>query len=181
MFLKQELTKSSKIYHIYSPQKKIVSNPIGASVSCFRNADNQLDTTFQSREQDRGRAVCRYLGRQVSCGLFGIGDDFIEKYQSLDKRFIKNQASTFFFEATGQSMAPLILPGDILVVDRSIEVLNNKVVVAHLDGAMICKRYYKKADCITLKSDNKTNRPIMVTTEMNFIMFGVVTAIAREV
>ena len=36
-----------------------------------------------------------YQGK-VSCGLFGISDDFIENYQSLDERFVKNKESTFF-------------------------------------------------------------------------------------
>ena len=54
-------------------------------------------------------------------GLFGIHDDFSEKYQSLDERFIKNKASTFFFKASGKAMAPLILPDDVLIVDRSVD------------------------------------------------------------
>jgi DNA polymerase V len=48
------------------------------------------------------------LGKRVTCGLFGISDDYIEKYQSLDARFIKNKASTFFFQAASDSMEPLI-------------------------------------------------------------------------
>lgn len=35
---------------------------------------------------------------KLSCGLFGISDDFIEKYQSLDGHFIKNKFSTFFLK-----------------------------------------------------------------------------------
>ena len=120
------------------------------------------------------------LGQKVSCGLFGIGDDFLEKYQSLDKRFIKNQSSTFFFEDSGNSMTPLIVPGDILVVDRSIEATNDKIIVAHLDGAMICKRIYTNKKNIILKSENKNNKSIFINKEMNFILFGVVVAIARE-
>ena len=51
------------------------------------------------------------MGRKVSCGLFGLSDDFIESYQSLDERFIKNKTSSFLFEASGDSMEPTIFKG----------------------------------------------------------------------
>ena len=154
---------------------------MGTSTSSSLGLDEQFIGLFKSAEEGKGQALCGFMGPKVSCGLFGIGDDFLEKYQSLDLRFIKNQASTFFFETTGDSMAPLILPKDILIVDRSLEVSNNKIIVAHLDGAMVCKRYHKKINHIILKSENKIEKPIDITEESNFIIFGVVTAIAREV
>lgn len=118
---------------------------------------------------------------RVECGLFGISDDYIEKYQSLDARFIKNKASTFFFEASSHSMQPLINEGDVLVVDRSIEQVNNRVVVVALEGEMICKRFVKKNNQVILKSENPKCADIKVTEEMNMIVFGVVVSIAREI
>ncbi len=115
------------------------------------------------------------------CGLFSIGEDHIEKYQSLDERLIKNKASTFFFQAVGESMTPLVFPNDILVVDRSLPVVHGSVVVAHLDGTMVCKRLRKTGGGgVILSSDNDRHQPIVVSEEMDFVVFGVVRAIARE-
>jgi len=180
MFVQYKANILNKAYQIYSPHIKSNLSPVGASLSYSLQPEDKHLGQFKAHEQRQGRVVCELLGQRVSCGLFGIGDDFLEQYQSLDKRFIKNQASTFFFEASGISMSPLIMSGDILIVDRSLEITNNKIIVAHLDGAMICKRIYKNKKETILKSGNKNNKPIYVTKEMNLVIFGIVTGIARE-
>ena len=76
-------------------------------------------------------------------GLFGIHDDFSEKYQSLDERFIKNKASTFFFKASGKAMAPLIFPDDVLIVDRSVGPVDGRVAVIAFEGELLCKRIFR--------------------------------------
>ncbi|MCB0356508.1 MAG: S24 family peptidase [Bdellovibrionales bacterium] len=116
----------------------------------------------------------------VSCGLFGISDDYIEKYQSLDSRFIKNKASTFFFSAASDSMEPLITEGDVLVVDRSIEAMSGRIAVVCLGGEMLCKRVIKHSGQVILRSDNPLYKDIKITEEMDLVVFGVVTAIVRE-
>jgi len=117
---------------------------------------------------------------QANCGLFGISDDYIEKYQSLDERFIKNKSSTFFFEATGDSMEPVVFPGDVLIVDRSVNWTQGKIVIAYLDGQFFCKRLLKSPKGIILRSENKLHRDILVTEEMDFLVWGVVVAQARD-
>lgn len=116
----------------------------------------------------------------ANCGLFGISDDYIEKYQSLDERFVKNKASTFFFEATGDSMEPLIISKDVIIVDRSVSWTHGKIIVAYLDGAFICKRILKTPNGAVLRSENKLHRDILITSETDFSIWGVVTGLARD-
>ena len=118
--------------------------------------------------------------RKAVCGLFGIHDDYIEKFQSLDSRFIRNRASTFFFEASSDSMEPLIFKKDVLIVDRSVEAHHKKVAVLSLHGEMICKRILKENNGLLLRSENPDYKDIIVTEEMDLIIFGVVIGIARE-
>lgn len=118
---------------------------------------------------------------KVHCGLFGVSNDFSEEYQSLDERFIKNKVSTFFFEAVGSSMEPLIFERDVLIVDRSIEERNNKVVVVALDGELICKRIIKGHNSFILRSENSNCKDIVVALDRDLIVWGVVTGIAREI
>ena len=87
-----------------------------------------------------GTALVPVMGSKVPCGLFGINDDFIDGYQSLDKRFIKNKASTFLFEAEGDSMEPTIFKGDILLVDRSVEHFNTRVCRLQCPSVALVKR-----------------------------------------
>lgn len=118
---------------------------------------------------------------KVNCGLFGIAEDHMQSYLSLDEKLIKNKASTFFFEASGDSMAPYIHKKDILVVDRSLEATNNKVIVAALDGGLICKRIIRTIQGVFLVSDNPKFKSIPIKAERDFYVWGVVSAIIREV
>ncbi|EQC47329.1 LexA family transcriptional regulator [Bacteriovorax sp. Seq25_V] len=116
----------------------------------------------------------------ANCGLFGISDDYIEKYQSLDQRFIRNKSSTFFFEATGDSMEPIIHSGDVLIVDRSLSWTHGNIIVGHLDGQFICKRLLKSPDGLILRSENKLHRDILITEEIDFLIWGVVSGLGRD-
>ncbi len=113
---------------------------------------------------------------KLTCGLFGISDDFIEKYQSLDNLFIKNKFSTFFFEASGDSMEPTIYPGQILIVDRSRNDFNGKVCVVCVDDKMMCKRVIQKTDMVILRSDNHKYKDMVIENNEGLSFWGVVIA-----
>lgn len=121
--------------------------------------------------------------QKASCGLFGVTEDFSEDFQSLDERFIKNKAATYFFEATGSSMNPLIRPGEILVVDRSIKNVSGRVCVVALDGELVCKWVYIRGNQMILKSEDPRHKDIIIHIEESHsaIVFGVVTARCGEI
>ncbi len=118
------------------------------------------------------------VGPHVGCGLFGISDDFIEEYQSLDSKFVKNRASTFFFKAFGDSMEPLIHAGDVLVVDRSISNFQNRVCIVVFSDQLICKRVrINQGDgSVYLLSENPKHPPIVLNENLEASVWGVVIA-----
>ena len=118
---------------------------------------------------------------KLSCGLFGISDDLIEKYQSLDSLFIKNRYNTFFFEAAGDSMEPTIFQGQVLIVDRSRKNFNGRVCAVEYEDKIICKRVIVKPDSIILRSDNSKYKDIIVSTNDGVNFWGVVVATAGYV
>ena len=65
--------------------------------------------------------------------------------------------------------------GDILVVDRSEEVKNNKIAVCYLNGEFTVKRINRINKKLYLIPDNNRYEPIKVTSDMNFQIWGVVT------
>lgn len=136
---------------------------------------------FEVTEKQNREPLVPVFGQTVSCGLFGIQDDYIQKYQSLDERFVKNRASTYFFVAAGDSMSSLIIEKDILIVDRSIEPTHNRVVVVSVNGEMFCKRLISSAGKLVLRSDNSSYQDIIVTGAMDINFFGVVTGLGRDI
>ena len=116
----------------------------------------------------------------VSCGLFGVADDFGETYLSLDERYLANKESTFFVRAGGESMSPEIKPGDILVVDRSRLLSSGNFITCFFNGSAICKQYFKTAEGAVLKSINPNFKDLAISDEDQFELFGVVIAIVRD-
>lgn len=115
--------------------------------------------------------------KPTTSGLFGISEDHLESYQSLDERFVKNKTSTFFFEAEGESMMPLIWPRDVLVVDRVLAPEWGRVVVVVWDEELICKRLVREGKRIILRSENSRFADLVISNERSFVLWGVVRAI----
>lgn len=113
---------------------------------------------------------------KVPAGFPSPADDYIDKKLDLNEYLIKNPAATFFVKVSGTSMIDAgIYDGDILIVDRSIENVNNKIVVCTIDGEFTVKRICKKGKELTLIPENSKYNLIVVTEEMDFRIWGVVT------
>ena len=71
----------------------------------------------------------------ISAGFPSPAGDFEEARISLEKVFVKNKEATFYAKVSGESMKDAGLnDGDILVIDRSEEVKNNKIAVCYVNG-----------------------------------------------
>ena len=65
----------------------------------------------------------------------------MERSLNLHEHLVRNPAATFFLKASGHSMVEAgIHDGDLLVVDRSLEAGNRRIVIASLDGELTVKR-----------------------------------------
>lgn len=121
-----------------------------------------------------------YFQSVVSCGLFGIADDFTDSYLSLDAKYLANKESTFLVRSKGDSMSPDIKSGDTLIVDRSVELVSGKVATFHFNGNAICKQYIKQGEKIILRSFNTDSKDIIITEADYLVLFGVVIGIVRD-
>ena len=112
----------------------------------------------------------------VSAGFPSPAEDYIEGKLDLNKHLIKHPAATFFVKVTGNSMIDAgIHPGDILIVDRSIEPADNKVVIAVVNGDLTVKRIRVTRDRVFLMPENKDCKPLQIEAETGFEIWGVVT------
>lgn len=120
-------------------------------------------------------------GTKVQAGFPSPADDYIESYLDLNEHLIKHPASTFFLIAAGDAMIDArIQPGDLLIVDKSIEPSHNKMVIAVLNGELTVKRLFKARGKIQLYPANKAYNPIHIENFQDLIIWGVVTHIIHK-
>lgn len=123
------------------------------------------------------RKIPFFLSR-VSAGFPSPADDYVEKRLDVNELVIKHPAATFFVRAEGDSKRGAgVHNGDILIVDRSLNVFSGRVIIAVLNGELTVKRFEKKNGRIYLSPANQDFKSIPVTEEMDFEVWGVVTTV----
>jgi DNA polymerase V len=111
----------------------------------------------------------------VSAGFPSPADDHVEQHLDLNEYLVKHPAATFFVRVDGDSMLGAgIRSGDILIVDRSLEADDGRVVVAVIDGEFTVKRILKNNGKLFLAPENEAYEPIEIKEEMDFEVWGVV-------
>mgnify|MGYP000241748937 CR=1 FL=1 len=137
-------------------------------------------TFFSPKSIDSNGAL--FIDTGISAGFPSPADDFRETRISLDEELIQNKEATFFAKVSGQSMIGAGLDdNDLLVIDRSIEPINNKIAVCYLDGEFTVKRLRVEKGNIWLKPENPDYPIIEITEDNNFIIWGIVTNVIKKV
>ena len=118
----------------------------------------------------------------VKAGFPAPADDTPHEKLDLMRLVVRHPASTFYFRISGVSMVDDGFDeGDIVVVDRSLEPTNNSTAVCFIDGEFTIKKIRQEKDCLYLMPANKEYKPIKVTAENEFMVWGVVTYIIKKV
>ena len=116
-----------------------------------------------------------YFDTKVQAGFPSPAEDHLEQRLDLNSLVIKNPSATFFVRVAGESMKDSgITDGDILVVDRSIEIWENRIVVAVIDSEFTIKRFTRQNDSVVLEAENPDYPVIKITPETDFAVWGVV-------
>lgn len=114
----------------------------------------------------------------VTAGFPSPADDYVEGKLDLNAYLVKHPAATFFVRVAGDSMIGAgIHPDDILVVDRSLEPVDKRVVIAVVNGELTVKRLRLRQGKITLVAENDAYSPMDIHGDMNFEIWGVVTSV----
>ena len=116
-----------------------------------------------------------YFEDGVSAGFPSPAEDYMQAKLDLNELLVEHPSATYYVRVNGDSMLGAgIVSGDLLVVDRSLEVTNNCIVVAHIDGEFTVKRIKKTKTKMFLQAENENYKPIEIKKEMDFELFGVV-------
>lgn len=73
-----------------------------------------------------------------------------------------------------------IHPGDILV-DRSLEPVDGKIIIAVLHGELTVKRLRRRDGEVCLVAENEHYPLIPINEETDFMIWGVVTSVIHSV
>ncbi|MGB8702815.1 MAG: translesion error-prone DNA polymerase V autoproteolytic subunit [Thermosynechococcaceae cyanobacterium] len=114
----------------------------------------------------------------VSAGYPSPAEDYIEGKLDLNLHLIKNPAATFYVRVSGDSMTGAgIHNGDLLVVDRSLDAVSGRIVIAVLNGELTVKRLCVEDDRLVLKAENDDYPPIDVNEPQDLCIWGVATSV----
>ena len=114
-----------------------------------------------------------YFDGGVSAGFPSPAEDYMHSKLDLNNLLIEHPSATYYVRVNGDSMLGAgILNGDLLIVDRSLEVTNNCIVVAYIEGEFTVKRIKKINNKMFLQPENKNHQAIEITESMDFELFG---------
>lgn len=118
----------------------------------------------------------------ISAGFPSPALDFVDLSIDLNRHLIKHPAATFFGRVKGDSLINAgINDGDLLVIDRSLEPTNGKIAVCYIDGEFTAKRIEVENNTLRLKAENSKYKPIEVTSDNEFLIWGVVTYVIKSI
>ncbi|MCX8020083.1 MAG: translesion error-prone DNA polymerase V autoproteolytic subunit [Chitinophagaceae bacterium] len=135
------------------------------------------ETVFYSSAWRGSKQFTSRTVRTAEATGFGApADDYMERGIDLNEQLIRNKPATFFFRMRGDAMEGFgLFDGDILIVDRSVQNINGRIVVAVLNGEMLVRRFHKNFTSAFLIPGNEKYKIINLAEFSDFQVWGVVT------
>lgn len=146
---------------------------------------NKLEAKGILKRDAKGKLIPRSLGSpvkmlgKVEAGFPSPAEEELADTLSLDEFLIQNREATFLLKVSGDSMSGAgILPGDMVLVDKSQSPKSGDIVIAEVDGDWTMKYLEKGRDSVVLIPANNRYQPIKPKKELKIA--GVVTAVIRK-
>ncbi len=141
-----------------------------------------MHADFIQPAQSPGRVRLPLFASRVLAGFPSPADDYVESRLDLNELLIQRREATYFLRVKGDSMQGAgIHPGDLIVVDRSINAQDGNVVVAEVDGELTIKRLRLGAGNPELHPENPAYPVIRFKEGQELRIWGVVTSSVHTV
>jgi DNA polymerase V len=141
-----------------------------------------MHADFIQPAQSPGRVPLPLFASRVPAGFPSPADDYVESRLDLNELLIQRREATYFLRVKGDSMQGAgIHPGDLIVVDRSINPEDGNVVVAEVDGELTIKRLRLGAGNPELHPENPAYPVIRFKEGQELRIWGVVTSSVHTV
>ncbi|CAI8412034.1 MAG: LexA repressor [SAR116 cluster bacterium MED-G04] len=154
--------------------------PYGEATKPVRIPLSKIDQVLQFIR--KGDMQLPLFSCAVAAGFPSPADDHLEGSLDLNEYLINKPAATFFVRVSGDSMIKAgIHEDDILVVDRSIEPRQGRIVIAAVEGQLTVKRLDRKGGQTRLMPENDSYSPIVIADDNDMVIWGVVTSVIHKV
>ncbi len=121
------------------------------------------------------------FAQAVPAGFPSPASDHIEREIDLNRELIDHPAATFFVRVEGHSMTRAgIHDGDILIVDKSLEAVSGKIIIAVMDGEFTVKRLIKEKGQTLLRAESEGMADIRIQPGQQLDVWGVVTYVIHK-
>ncbi len=112
----------------------------------------------------------------IRAGFPNPAEDVSGVAMDLNELLVRHPVSTYYLRVEGDSMSGAgIASGDIVVVDKSLDVKSGDIVVAAVEGEFTLKRFKKQDQKAWLMPENPSYQPIELNEERDASIWGVVT------
>jgi DNA polymerase V len=113
--------------------------------------------------------------QKVSAGFPSPATDYVQDEIDLNSELIKNPPATFLIRVQGNSMMDhKITSGDLLVVDRSLNLKNDCIAIINFNNELVVKNIIKQNNNFYIK--DKAEK-ILISENSDVNVWGVVTYI----
>jgi DNA polymerase V len=113
--------------------------------------------------------------QKVSAGFPSPATDYVQDEIDLNSELIKNPPATFLIRVQGNSMTDYkIINGDLLVVDRSLNLKNDCIAIINFNNELVVKNIIKENNNFYIK--NKEEKTL-INENSDINVWGVVTYI----
>lgn len=152
--------------------------------SAYKFIKKLLSLSYVKRDEKGKLLPGRLFGSvkvlgSVQAGFPSPAEEELLDTITLDRWLISHPSSTYMLKVSGDSMIEAgIMPGDFVLVDRSIEAKDGDIVVAQVDGEWTMKYLRKRKGGVVLLPANKNYPPIKPSREL--IIGGVVISVIRK-
>jgi DNA polymerase V len=113
--------------------------------------------------------------QKVSAGFPSPATDYVQDEIDLNSELIKNPPATFLIRVQGNSMTDhKITNGDLLVVDRSLNLKNDCIAIINFNNELVVKNIIKENNNFYIKNrEDKT----LINENSDINVWGIVTYI----
>lgn len=126
----------------------------------FKLVKRLVEDNFLAKDE-QGRLIpkniygeLRLLG-QVEAGFPSAAEEEMVDTMSLDDFLINNKEATYLLKVSGESMRDAgILPGDMVLADRSLDAVEGNIVIAEIDGKWTIKYLRRRGKSLYLQPAN---------------------------
>ena len=113
--------------------------------------------------------------QKVSAGFPSPATDYVQDEIDLNSELVKNPPATFLIRVQGNSMTDhKIINGDLLVVDRSLNLKNDCIAIINFNNELVVKNIIRENNNFYIK--NKSDK-ILINENSDINVWGIVTYI----